>query len=653
MFNRYRDDQIKIIPCMKLKIGYIIFLIFVSASCLGKSINDIVSLNGRLVCSIENVNDSLFFYIKADGNDIIQHSPILFDFEGHNIGWNIIDVNKGIWKDTVNMIVGENRCSIATANQRIFTLKGKLNNDKIVNAKLFFRVFDGIVAYRLILNLPKNGVINEKTRIVQSSRLCNYFMSNGEHEPLGNLSIDELDRKKNITPVFWTNGNYLICLHEACLYNYPCMRVSFDKKSNFLELATGKTIVGTDVELPWRFFSIGKNWQELHNLKHLSYNLNLPSEGNFDWVKPGISMWDWRVRGCAFDGFTYGLNTESIKRFIDFSSQNGISYCLIDDGWYEKDNPLQPIEDIDINEIVCYGKRKGVDLLLYYDLKYMDITKNELDFNIIAQKYSSLGVKGIKYGFLGSKGTKYTPQEKVKKTLDIIKIAAQNKLIVNFHDSPIPFSGLERTYPNYISREFCHAQMDRRRAFTPGAFVKMACVNLYAGAMDQSNGVYELYKIKERSKGPVNEFNSTISSENARFFITHTGHLSVLIDAPEAYKYKNEMFEFIRNLPQSWDETKYIDMDFNSHVCVARRSGDVWYVGTVYNEEGGKHNLTLDFLDKDCTYEMILFKDKNDSHYIDNKEAYEIKKEMVDYKSSFIINVVPGGGYSAIIRKRK
>lgn len=629
----------------------VLVLLFLT-SCIGKSYKKTVSPNGVFVCSVENVNDSLFFNIKADGTDVIQRSPILLDFEDYNISWKIIDVKESVWKDTVNMSLGEKRSSIAVAYQQILSLQGKLYNNKIVNAKLCFRIFDGVVAYRLIFDLPEDGIINEKTRIVQSNRLCKYFMSNGERDPLGNVTIEELDQKKKITPVFWISGDYIIGLHEACLHDYPYMRVSFDKKSNSLELMPGKVMAKTEVELPWRVFTIGKNWQELHNLKHLSYNLNLPSEGNFDWVKPGISMWDWRVRGCTFDGFTYDLNTESIKRFIDFSSRNGINYCLIDDGWYEKDNPLRPIKNIDIDEIVAYGKKKGVDLLLYYDLKYMGITNKELDFNTIAKQYSNFGAKGIKYGFMGIIGTKYTPQEKVKKTLDIIRISAQNNLIVDFHDSPIPFSGLERTYPNYISREFCHAQMDSRRAFTPGAFVKMACVNLFAGAMDQSNGVYELYKIKERSKGPRNEFNSTISSENARFFITHTGHLSVLIDAPEAYESKNDMFEFIRNLPQSWDDTKYIDMDFDSHVCVARRSGDVWYIGTVYNEEGGTHSLTLDFLDKYSTYEMVLFKDRNDTHYINNKETYEIKTEIVNSKSSLMINVAPGGGYSAIIRKK-
>lgn len=623
-------------------------------SCTNRTENKVLSPDGRLICTIENVNDSLFICLNSQGVNIIKKSPLLVDLNGENIKWTVQSSNESSWKDTVKMSLGEKALSVSDVNQNVISLKGSTVENKNIEAELYLRALDGVLAYRLnILSLQKKNIIEEKSKIFQSSLSTEYFMSNGEREPLGNLNIDKLsDKRKYISPVFWKNENLIVGFHESGLNNYPYLTTRFDKDENSLNINPGKAIMDDDVEFPWRVFTIGNSWQELHNKKHVTYSLNKPADGNFDWIKPGISMWDWRVRGCSFNNFTYGLNTESIKRFIDFCAQNGLDYCLIDDGWYESDNPLKPIENIDIDDIVKYGNEKGVGLLLYYDLKYMKNTHKEVDFALIAETYSKFGAKGIKYGFLGIQGTKYNPQEKVRKTLDIIKIAAENKLVVDFHDSPIPFSGLERTYPNYISREFCHAQMDSRRAFTPRQFVKMACVNLFAGAMDQSNGVYELYKIKERSKGPKNEFNSTIASENARFFITHTGHLSVLLDAPEAYSNKSDMFEFVKNLPDVWDDTRYLDMDFSSHVSVARRRGDTWFLGTVYSEEGGKCNLKLDFLDKNTEYVMTLYKDADNTHYIDNKEAYEIKKLSVNNKSELIVDVTPGGGFSAILKKK-
>ena len=170
--------------------------------------------------------------------------------------------------------------------------------------------------------------------------------------------------------------------------------------------------------------------------------------------------------------------------------------------------------------------------------------------------------------------------------------------------------------------------------------------------MDQTNGTFALNDMKSRLKGPRNEYNSTVASETARFFITHTGHLSVLIDAPEAYNAKSDLFAFIRSLPVTWDETRYLEMDFDSHVAVIRRKGEDWFSGVVYNEKGGKHRMELDFLEPDVKYEATIFSDSPSTHYIKNKEAYLVKKEIVQSDKVLETTVAPGGGYTIIFRKQ-
>ncbi|MFI3268620.1 MAG: glycoside hydrolase family 97 C-terminal domain-containing protein, partial [Rikenellaceae bacterium] len=190
---------------------------------------------------------------------------------------------------------------------------------------------------------------------------------------------------------------------------------------------------------------------------------------------------------------------------------------------------------------------------------------------------------------------------------------------------------------------------DTRKAFSPSGFVKMACVNLLAGHMDQTNGTFALNEMQTRSKGPTNEYISTVSSEMARFFITHTGALSVLIDAPEAYESKADLFAFIKSLPKTWDETIYLEQEFNSHVSVAKRKDNTWFVGTVFNEKGGNHKLPLNFLDKNTTYEVTIYRDAKDTHCETNKEAYFIEtKEISSNEKEIEVFVAPGGGYSAM-----
>ena len=104
-------------------------------------------------------------------------------------------------------------------------------------------------------------------------------------------------------------------------------------------------------------------------------------------------------------------------------------------------------------------------------------------------------------------------------------------------------TGVERTYPNALTREYCHVQQDARRTFTPGAFLTMAMVNALAGPMDQNNGAYGLDGINqgERRYGPLvqENFNSTVTSETARVLVIFSG-FDVLPDAPEEYEKKGD-----------------------------------------------------------------------------------------------------------------
>lgn len=636
----------------KVYLSFILLGFILLHSCSKDFIENIKSPDGLTICNVEADCDSLYLKVSYKNKSVIKKSSLILNVDSSFVSWNIEEISSCYWEDTFSQRIGENSFLKSAANEKIFNLTGKNAKGSKINAKLFVRVFNKTIAYRFIIVKDGTFKVEEKSSIYPASDNSYFYFPNGEYEPIGNKTLADLNKKKKyFTPVVWNDDRQYIKLHEASVHNYPEMKIGVDKKSQFIYLYSGEALFENNAELPWRILSFADDWAELHSSKYISYNLSKPSEGDYSWVKPGLSSWDWRVRGCSFDGFRYELNTESLKRFIDFSSRNGIDYFLIDAHWYEDDNPLLPVKSVDIKEVINYGNNNNVGIWLYYDLGYTKKSGKEVDFEKIAKTYSGWGAKGIKYGFLGAIGTKYTPQGKVSKTEEVIKIAGKYKLMIDFHDNPIPFSGLERTYPNYLSREYCHAQMDRRTAFSPSGFVKMACINLLAGAIDQTNGIYELNKIKERERGPKNDYNSTIASENARVLVTHTGHLTVLIDAPEAYENKSEMFDFIKQLPKCWDESRYLDMDFNSHVTVARRNVDAWFLGTVYNENGGKQKLKLDFLDDNVQYEVTLYKDSPNSHYVNNKEEYEIVKTFVSSKSVLSVDIAPGGGYSAIFRK--
>lgn len=142
---------------------------------------------------------------------------------------------------------------------------------------------------------------------------------------------------------------------------------------------------------------------------------------------------------------------------------------------------------------------------------------------------------------------------------------------------------------------------------------------------------------------------STVVSENARCLIAFSG-LTVLPDSPEEYARKADLFEFIKMMPATWDETRVLHGEIGKFITTARRSGEEWFIGSVINEEGGELDITLDFLG-DGVYEATLYEDAEDTHYIDNREAYRVRKMKVRGGDVIKARMAPGGGHCMWIRK--
>ena len=635
------------------KILLLLLCTFLIISCNdSNSINIIRSPGFTTEVGVSIDSDSLFIELCNNKEELISPSPVILFLNGEILKWSLISEKSFEKKDIISMPYGEFQSVSQEYKEAIFNLSCRTKSGQTYPAELFVRAYSEGMAYRMVLNnLPKDSRLLERSEWIPANPGGKCLVPNGERMPIGPSPISEL-KSRYTTPIIYGMDNCNLSFHEADLHNYPQLFLSKGAEGKSIKMVQDEAVCEGTVYLPWRVVFTGKSIADLYNQKSIYLSLNEAPQGDFSWVKAGISMWDWRVKGCTFDGFTYGMNNESLKRFIDFCAEMGLDYFLLDAEWYEKHNPLKPVEGLDIKEVISYGNQKNVGTLLYYDMKYSDKDCPVIDFDTVASTYAGYGAKGVKFGFLGAFGPKYTLQEKTQKTEELIRIASKYKLLIDFHDNPIPFSGLERTYPNYINREYCHAQLDRREAFSPEGFVKIACINLLAGQMDQTNGTFALNDMKSRLKGPRNEYNSTVASETARFFITHTGHLSVLIDAPEAYNAKSDLFAFIRSLSVTWDETRYLEMDFDSHVAVIRRKGEDWFSGVVYNEKGGKHRMELDFLEPDVKYEATIFSDSPSTHYIKNKEAYLVKKEIVQSDKVLETTVAPGGGYTIIFRKQ-
>lgn len=359
-------------------------------------------------------------------------------------------------------------------------------------------------------------------------------------------------------------------------------------------------------------------------------------------------MWDWRVWGyTAPDGFTYGLNTKSHKRFIDFAAANNVDYLLMDADWYgpefsEDSDPTQSAGEIDIEENFRYAKANGVGIILYLN----DVGAKKFGLERVLKQFHDWGASGVKYGFMTGSG-----QAKVLQTRKVVELCAKYKLTVNFHDSPIPPCGDDRTWPNVMTREYCHSQADAKYSYYPETAVSAAFINMLAGPLDMCSGWYGFEGNEVRPK--VFRFiPGTVAAENAKLVVFHGG-VSVLPDSPENYLEKADLFDFIKKLPKSYDEYKVIDGHMESHISVARRAGEKWYLGSLTTREPRELNIKLDFLQPGGKYTAFVFEDAADTHFMKNREAYQTRQIDVKSGDKLTLKLAPGGGCSVRIEPIK
>jgi alpha-glucosidase len=400
-------------------------------------------------------------------------------------------------------------------------------------------------------------------------------------------------------------------------------------------------------------------------------NLNPPCQlEDTSWIKTGLSLWDWRGWGAkTADGFTYELDMKSWRRQVDFASQYGVKYLLLDANWYgeefsEDSNPVSSRttlcvqnekgeilfpaapenwdDPIDVPALIKYAADKNVGIMLYIN----DRAQVKYNFDETLATYKSWGAAGIKYGFMGGKG-----QQKVLDTRKIVEACARHQLVCDFHDGPVPPSGDCRTWPNYITREFCHAQADAKRSFSPTTFCTSVFINMLAGPLDMSNGMFALNGIENGRPRVFQPIDSTVVAEAARVLITFTG-MAIVADMPEAYMAKADLFKFMGSMPMNWDETIVLDGAIGEYVSTARRAGQKWWIGTACNEQGLKHQIKLDFLKKGVTYTATVYEDAPDANYKKNREAYTVRSCEVR-KGDVIDAVLAQGGGHAVYLEAK
>lgn len=593
------------------------------------------SPDGSVSVSFDVENSTLLYSVSKHGKPVVESSKIeIF------AGAKMVVVDQSVRENDTSWKPVWGQFSTIRDYHKELTLSLKADD---VPVKLLCRAFNDGVGFRFVLPEGSKG---KKLAFSNGWKLTEeqgYYCPKGEQGVQGPLGREDLKRIPAPLVLEYPDGR-AIALLESDLYTateFGAMQMLYNKEKKTFVSNRGAAPVGAGAVTPWRVVLIGDTLGEL-SVSTVALNLAAPCRlKDTSWIKPGKGLWDWRVHGYKAGDFVYGINTASCIRFIDFCSEQGIEYFTLDDHWFKsaKDGKIVVSPEVDIEKVMSYAKEKGVMVKLYYDRK-----KGNFGDDMLFSHYAALGASGMKYGFMGSK-TDFTRSA--------INAAADNKMVINFHDGPVPMTGVERTMPNLITREYCHAQQDSRRAFTPETFLKMAMVNSLIGPLDMANGNFGIKSINagERQKGPrkKNTYISTVVSEVARCVVIYTG-LITLPDAPEEYLKKPDLFEFLKVMPSTWDESRVLDSNIEEYISIARRSGDAWFVASVNDQSDRTLDVTLDFLKAGKSYEAKVYQDAPDSHGMKNPEAYEIKTMSVKKGDVIAAKMAVGGGHCMWIK---
>lgn len=392
---------------------------------------------------------------------------------------------------------------------------------------------------------------------------------------------------------------------------------------------------------PWRVMLVTETDEDLVQ-SELIYKLGPERKLEVtDWIKPGKVAWDWwnanNIYGVDFEA---GVNNNTYKYYIDFASKYGLEYIILDEGWYVLSDIMKQEKDIDIQELVDYGKEKNVGIILWVVWKALDNKLTEA-----LDQFQKWGVKGIKIDFM-----QRDDQWMVNFYEKIAKECADRELLVDYHGAYKP-SGLNRKYPNVISYEGLKGLENAKWSPLPDPEhnVTLPFIRMVAGAMDFTPGAMINANKKNFSIVFTEPMSPGTRCHQLGMYVIFESPLQMLADNPSNYYREPECMEFLSVVPSVWDDTKVLEGKVSDFIAIARRSGDSWYVGAMTDWDARTLELSFDFLGEG-NYTMRVWKDGINA----DKHASDFAQEemQVSASSKVKVEMAPGGGWVAIIEKK-
>ena len=647
------------------------------------------SPDGSLTLDFQLREGQPTYSLSCNGQDILLPSPMGLVMKAgedtlRNLHWSVESVSYDAADTTRETVWGEERFIRDQHNEmRVCLAAQKIRMD------IVFRLFNDGFAFRYVFPSPLTPnpspitILDEQTgyNFASEPQVWSIPWRTEYYEGIYTKApLHEKDTMCSPITLEMANGMYAF-LHEAAVTDYPCQ--NFFRLSTFdFQLSTyltpwmrdgkvleDKAYVTAPFVSPWRFMILTRTLPELM-ASRIMLNLNEPCRiEDTSWIRPmkflGI-WWSMHLREWTWSKTDrHGATTENMRRYLKFAAENGFGGVLAEGwntGWegYEGINDdrfsfVTPYSDYDVDALSAYAKELGVAIICHHETSGR-ADEYEADLDTAYRFMQEHGMPAVKTGYVSPlirtrDGYQFNrSQPVIRHYRKVIETAAKYHICIDNHEPAMP-SGLQRTYPNLMTQEGIRGQEWNAWGQDGGSPCSHVCTlpftRMMAGPADYTPGVFAF----ENPIIPGTRVHSTLCNQLALFVVLYSP-LQMACDKIENYEKHPAEFQFIRDVPCDWAQSRLLDGRIGQYVVMARqdRHSEDWYLGAVTDEEPREITIPLSFL-SEGEWTATIYADAPDADWRTNPYATTIEKRTVHAGEEIKIHLASGGGGAIRLEK--
>ncbi|RYY34721.1 MAG: glycoside hydrolase family 97 protein [Sphingobacteriaceae bacterium] len=626
---------------------------------------DLYSPDKRIKVSV-NLKDRITYSVTFNGDALLSNSYLQLNLSNAKLGDNPRLSRKAI--STVNTT---SHPVVPLKNSTVVNNYNLLRMDFKGDFSVEFRAYNDGIAYRFITSKKDSvEVTGENVHLNFAGEVISSYLETDNFKTAYEIlyaqrDLKEVNRnKKSVLPILFDNKKYKVLLSEADLYDYPCLFIKpvgdrevdatfpkaplafgpdgdrslkIEKEADYIAKTSGTR------SFPWRFMVITDQDKQLAG-NEMVYKLSTPNQlKDTHWIKPGQVTWEWWHNAYVYGvDFKSGYNQDTYKYYIDFASKFGIPYIIMDEGWAKTtQNPFEPNPTINLHELIAYGKKKNVKIILWFT--WLAVENN---FSIF-ETLEKWGIAGMKIDFMDR-----SDQWMVNYYTRVAKEAAKHHILVDFHGAFKP-AGLEVAYPNVLSYEgVVGMEQNIGGGFaTPDNNLYLPFLRNAVGPMDYTPGAMRSGHPKDYRPNWINVMSIGTRAHQLAMYVVFESGLQMLADNPFNYLREAETTEFITSVPVTWDETRVLDGVAGQYIATAKRKGGTWFIGVMTNSKARELTINTDFLKKGGNYKITIIQDGINADF----QAMDFKRIEKNIKAGEAIGIrtVQDGGWVAKLEPLK